>query len=132
MLSFRDVAMWIACAVGLLLPGSAAGQEMSGEYKSVLTTLGKTGDFKDGVLKVNIPRTDLRVTIGQRPAPTPFGFGGWVALTKGADGMDVLMGDLVCGCDGGRRRGDARTRGNASAQGPSASTASMWWRFITI
>jgi hypothetical protein len=25
----------------------------------VLATLGKTGDFKDAVLKVNIPRTDL-------------------------------------------------------------------------
>jgi hypothetical protein len=60
----------------------------------VLSALGKTGDFKDGVLKVNIPRNDLRVTINQRPAPTPFGFGGWVALTKG-QGMDVMMGDLV-------------------------------------
>ena len=28
-------------------------------------------------------------------APTPFGFGGWVALTKGTTGMDVMMGDLV-------------------------------------
>jgi hypothetical protein len=36
----------------------------------------------------------LKVTIDKRPAPTPFGFGGWVALTKG-DGMDVMMGDLV-------------------------------------
>jgi hypothetical protein len=27
--------------------------------------------------------------------PTPFGFGGWVALTKDAGGMQVLMGDLV-------------------------------------
>jgi len=47
------------------------------------------------VLKVNIPRNDLRVTINQRPAPTPFGFGGWIALTKGTDGAEVLMGDLV-------------------------------------
>jgi protein-tyrosine-phosphatase len=68
---------------------------MPDDYKTVLSALGKTGDFKDGVLKVNIPRTDLRVTIGQRPAPTPFGFGGWVAMTKGTDGTDVLMGDLV-------------------------------------
>jgi hypothetical protein len=67
---------------------------MPAEYKAVLSALGKTGDFKDGVLKVNIPRNDLRVTIGQRPAPTPFGFGGWVALAKG-QGMDVMMGDLV-------------------------------------
>src|SRR5262249_40086475 len=48
-----------------------------------------------GVIKVNIPRSDLKVTIAGRPAPTPFGFGGWVALTKGTGGMDVMMGDLV-------------------------------------
>ena len=53
---------------------------MPAEYKSVLTALGKTGDFKDGVLKVNIPRNDLHVTIAGRAAPTPFGFGGWLAL----------------------------------------------------
>jgi hypothetical protein len=78
----------------LLASATASAQEMPADYKAVLSALGKTGDFKDGVLKVNIPRTDLRVTIGQRPAPTPFGFGGWVALTKG-EGMDVMMGDLV-------------------------------------
>jgi uncharacterized protein DUF1259 len=65
------------------------------DYQAVLTTLGRTGDFKDGVLKVNIPRCDLKVVIGQRAAPTPFGFGGWVALTKGTAGTDVMMGDLV-------------------------------------
>lgn len=73
----------------------ASEQEMPAEYKAVMTALGKTGDFKDGVLKVNIPRSDLRVTINQRPAPTPFGFGGWVALTKGDGGHEVMMGDLV-------------------------------------
>jgi hypothetical protein len=65
------------------------------EYQEVLTLLGKTGDFRDSVLKVNIPRTDLAVTIGGREAPTPFGFGGWVAFTKGTGGSEVMMGDLV-------------------------------------
>jgi hypothetical protein len=65
------------------------------DYQGVLTALGRAGDFKDGVLKVNVPRGDLKVTIAQRPAPTPFGFGGWVAMTKAADGSEVLMGDLV-------------------------------------
>src|SRR5215203_4644146 len=84
----------VALATVLLASATASAQEMPADYKAVLSALGKTGDFKDGVLKVNIPRTDLRVTISQRPAPTPFGFGGWVALTKG-QGMDVMMGDLV-------------------------------------
>ena len=68
---------------------------MPADYQAVLTSLNKKGDFKDGVLKVNIPRADLQVTIGGRPAPTPFGFGGWLALAKGDPGMDVMMGDLV-------------------------------------
>lgn len=65
------------------------------EYQQVLTALGKQGDFKDGVLKLNIPRNDLKVTIDGAATPTPFGFGGWLALTKGDGGMDVMMGDLV-------------------------------------
>ena len=73
----------VVLAIVLLASAPANAQEMPADYKAVLSALGKTGDFKDGVLKVNIPRSDLTVTIGQRPAPTPFGFGGWVALTKG-------------------------------------------------
>lgn len=85
--------------VGLLavlsLTPAASAQEMPADYKAVLAALNKSGDFKDNVLKVNIPRSDLRVTIGQRPAPTPFGFGGWIALTRSEGGAEVLMGDLV-------------------------------------
>lgn len=77
------------------LDTAAAAQEVPEEYEAVLTTLGKEGDFSDGVLKVNIPRNDLSVTIRERPAPTPFGFGGWVAFAKGEGDVDVMMGDLV-------------------------------------
>ena len=92
MIGLRYLAMSVAAIV--LTAAVASVQEVPADYKAVLSALGKTGDFKDGVLKVNIPRNDLRVTINQRSAPTPFGFGGWVALTKG-QGMDVMMGDLV-------------------------------------
>ena len=94
MTSFRLAIGTLAVASAVLGPVRATAQDIPAEYKGVLTTLGKTGDFKDGVLKVNIPRNDLKVTIDKRSAPTPFGFGGWVALTKG-QGMDVMMGDLV-------------------------------------
>jgi len=94
--------MWrrtVVVAVVVLLSSAAVSPaqtpEIPADYKGVLATLGKTGDFKDAVLKVNIPRTDLRVSIAGRSAPTPFGFGGWLALTKGDGGMDVMMGDLV-------------------------------------
>jgi hypothetical protein len=74
---------------------SAIAQEMPADYSSVLKTLNKKGDFKDNVLKVNIPRSDLKVTVEGVATPTAFGFGGWVAMTKGQGGMQVLMGDLV-------------------------------------
>lgn len=90
---------WLAAAAlaaaVLAAPAAGRAQTIPSDYQAVLTTLGRSGDFKDNVLKVNIPRSDLRVTIRQRPAPTPFGFGGWVSFTKAADGTEVMMGDLV-------------------------------------
>lgn len=84
-----------ACGAVLLAAASAAAQDIPAEYQQVLSTLGRQGDYKANVLKVNIPRNDLKVTVAGVATPTPFGFGGWVAMTKGTDGMDVLMGDLV-------------------------------------
>jgi hypothetical protein len=80
----------------MLFTGMAAtAQPMPADYEGVLKTLGKQGDFKANVLKLNIPRSDLKVTIDGIATPTPFGFGGWLAMTKGDGGNDVMMGDLV-------------------------------------
>ena len=79
----------------LSLASAAGAQGIPAEYQQVLTALGKTGDYKANVLKVNIPRNDVSVTVANVKTPTPFGFGGWVAMTKGTGGMDVMMGDLV-------------------------------------
>ena len=51
------------------------------ECAEVIGALGRQGDFKDNVCRVNLPRRDLAVAIAGRPVPTPFGFGGWLALT---------------------------------------------------
>src|SRR6266702_7895472 len=74
---------------------AARAQETPTEYKQVLKIVGKTGDYKSNVLKVNVPRNDLHVKIAGYAVPTPFGFGGWFAMTKGDDGEEVMMGDLV-------------------------------------
>jgi hypothetical protein len=83
----------LLCGVLAAAP-MAHAQEVPADYQQVLTYLGRTGDYKANVLKVNIPRNDLSVTVAGVKTPTPFGFGGWLALTKG-QGMDVMMGDLV-------------------------------------
>src|SRR6516164_10011736 len=80
--------------LSLCLASRAGAQDIPPEYQQVLTALGKQGDYKANVLKVNIPRNDVSVTVANVKTPTPFGFGGWIAMTKGT-GMDVMMGDLV-------------------------------------
>lgn len=98
MVVVRDTMKHIArigAAAVVLIASAASGQEMPAEYQQVLTALGKQGDYKANVLKVNVPRNDLTVTVANVKTPTPFGFGGWLAMTKGTGGMDVMMGDLV-------------------------------------
>lgn len=86
----------IALALCLLVWGAVArAQQVPAEYDAALKTLGKQGDFKANVLKINIPRNDLTVVVDGVATPTPFGFGGWLAMTKGAGGKEVMMGDLV-------------------------------------
>ena len=91
----------VLCAATLVAATSAFAQtpapapQMPAEYATVLQTLGKQGDFKDNVLKVNIPRSDIKVSVDGIATPTPFGFGGWIAFTKGDHDMQVMMGDLV-------------------------------------
>jgi len=89
----------ITCAISALwvpaLTVRAKAQGMPSEYQEVLKALGKQGDYKANVLKINIPRNDLKVTVDGVATPTPFGFGGWLAMTKGDGRADVMMGDLV-------------------------------------
>jgi hypothetical protein len=89
------VAVSLIAAAVVAIPMSVRAQEVPAEYQQVLSTLGKQGDFKDNVLKVNIPRSDVKVMVAGVSTPTPFGFGGWIAMTKGDGGQQVLMGDLV-------------------------------------
>src|SRR5947209_14496017 len=90
----KFISVTCMCIV-LFSAAPLSAQQIPSDYQQVLTTLGKQGDFKDQVLKVNIPRNDVQVTVAGVKTPTPFGFGGWIAMTKSADGNQVIRGDLV-------------------------------------
>ena len=85
----------LTCVIAWLSAVPLGAQDMPAEYAGILKTLGRQGDYKEAVLKVNIPRSDLRVVVDGIATPTPFGFGGWIAFTRGDGGYDVMMGDLV-------------------------------------
>src|SRR4051812_49699672 len=74
----------------------ALGQDMPADYTGVLTTLNRQGDYKDNVLKVNIPRSDLKAVVDGVATPTPLGFGGGIIHTKGTGGTDdVVRGQVL-------------------------------------
>ena len=43
-------------------------QDVPKDYQEVLTLLGRTGDYKANVLKVNVPRSDLHVEAISKPS----------------------------------------------------------------
>jgi hypothetical protein len=85
----------LAAVSGVSAVWAQPAPAMPERYQSVLTDLDRKGDYKDNVLKVNVPRNDLKVTVDGTAVPTSLGFGGWIAMTKGNGGKDVMMGDLV-------------------------------------
>lgn len=84
------------CVLALLFTTTPAfAQDMPADYAAVLKALNRTGDFRGQVLRVNVPRSDLTVSVAGAIVPMALGFGGWLAMTRGDGGMDVMTGDLV-------------------------------------
>src|SRR5690242_2051849 len=95
MLRFGKHPFFWLVSMCFFLSATAPAQEVPTDYQAVLKLLDRKGDFKAGVLKVNIPRNDLKMTIQGVSTPTALGFGGWIAFTKASGGSEVMMGDLV-------------------------------------
>jgi len=91
----NQIVLVFACLCFSLLSVSVRAQDVPSDYQDALKLLDRKGDFKAGVLKVNVPRSDLKMTIQGVSTPTAFGFGGWLSMTKTSDNTDVMMGDLV-------------------------------------
>jgi hypothetical protein len=59
---------------------NAADRDQLSLKEARLETLDRQGDFYER--SVDIPRSDLQMTIQGIATPTPFASGGWVALSK--------------------------------------------------
>src|SRR5438093_12914066 len=91
----RGMEILFASICFMLFGITAFAQDIPSDYQDVLRALDRTGDFKAGVLKVTIPRSDLKMTIQGFSTPTPSGFGGCIALPRDTHGTDLMIGDLV-------------------------------------
>jgi hypothetical protein len=87
------LAALLAGAPGLALAADDGWQAQVGE------ALGKTGSIApDGIYRVGLPRSDLKVTLDGVELKPGFALGGWLAFEKmGEEGM--VMGDLVLTMD---------------------------------
>src|SRR5205823_9840290 len=85
--------MLIAIAL-LTLPAAAAKSTLDTARIEQVTGLKGKWNEKEGVFKVEMPRSDLAVTAAGTKMIPPLGLTAWAAFTK-AGGHTVVMGDMV-------------------------------------
>ncbi|MER8885978.1 DUF1259 domain-containing protein [Mesorhizobium sp. M0816] len=74
----------------LLQPASAAP-----DWQTIAKALGKSGtETPDGVYRVGLPRTDLKVSLDGVALKPGFALGGWIAFEPMGD-QAMVMGDIV-------------------------------------
>lgn len=78
----------------LALPGAAAKNGLDTARIEQLTGLKGKWSEKEGVFKVEMPRSDLAVTAAGSKVTVPLGLTAWAAFTK-AGAHTVVMGDMV-------------------------------------
>lgn len=94
--ALMTILVLVACSTGQNQNGqSNAGQPGATDWKPVEQSMGKAGTVQpDGVYKIGLPRTDLRVKVGDVELKPTLALGSWVAFRKMA-AETMVMGDLV-------------------------------------
>jgi uncharacterized protein DUF1259 len=99
---------WVsACTLGAVImlvaslyataPAHTMGdQKAAGEWKAVEDVFGfPPANLPGGVVRFNMPRKDLHVTIGGTEVKPALALGGWAAFHHVGDNDAMIMGDLV-------------------------------------
>jgi len=94
----KSAAVSLGVIVSCLLAVSCmaqAPQSVPAEWKQVEGAMGRAGQMQPGdVLKFSMPRSDLKVTLGEVTIKPGLALGSWVAFKRiGSEAM--VMGDLV-------------------------------------
>ena len=85
------VAGLATATLGLAQPALATP-----DWNAVAQALGKSGaEQPDGVYRVGLARSDLKVTLDGIPIKPTFGLGSWLAFQPVGDKDAMVMGDLV-------------------------------------
>jgi hypothetical protein len=95
MVRFTSGVVGLAFAAGLSAPALAAG----GDWRAVAEVLGKAGiEAPNGVYRVGLPRTDLKVMLDGVELKPALALGSWLAFRSQGD-QTMVMGDLVLTAD---------------------------------
>ena len=80
--------------------GANAAAGATPDWKPVQQVFGFDGSaMPGGVIRFNMPRADLHVTVGGVEVKPGLALGGWAALASMAKGGAMIMGDLVLTAD---------------------------------
>ena len=77
-------------------PAQTTGATATGEWKTVEDVFGFPGaNLPGGVIRFNMPRKDLHVTIAGTEIKPGLALGSWAAFHRVGDNDAMVMGDLV-------------------------------------
>jgi hypothetical protein len=90
-------AVILLVSLSTISPAQATGdQKAAGEWKTVEDVFGFPGaNLPGGVVRFNMPRKDLHVTIGNTEVKPALALGAWAAFHHVRDNDAMVMGDLV-------------------------------------
>src|SRR5918999_926850 len=115
---FKVCALALAIAV---FPASASAA--SDWHQRVADALGRPGTESQGLYRISLPRTDLKVKLDGVEIKPALALGSWLAFKTMSDNTVMVMGDLVLTdeeVNDPRRR---RHPGDGSAQSPAPRRA---------
>jgi hypothetical protein len=95
MREYITLLMLLLSSVIFPLTTSYAANAVPAPYQQMERILGRNGDFKDNVFRIEMPRNDIAFSLEDKRVPASFGLTGSISVTRGTRGVYVMMGEWV-------------------------------------